>query len=86
MFQVYLPYTLSVDGPLNCEAAFITSSDNKPIAFTSVLKVSEFIKQANKLLGIKLEWGAVNNVEFPGLETMELEIDPVLDTRTPAVW
>lgn len=78
MVTLYLPYTLATNGPLMSEAAFCTSINNKLIAFTSVHKVFQFIEQAQKLLGIKLEWGVANNVEFPGIDTMDFEFDPFI--------
>lgn len=82
MVTLYLPYTLAVHGPLSSEAAFCTSISNKLIAFTSVHKVFNFIEQAQKLLGIKLEWGVANNVEFPGLDIVEFELDPLIGPYT----
>jgi len=86
MFQVYLPYTVTIEGPLKSKPAFCTGNNNKTIAFTSVEKVSAFVKRAKDTLGIKLEWGAANSIEFPGLENVDFELDPNPNKASTSIW
>jgi hypothetical protein len=78
LFQLYLPFLVTQEnGALSSVESFCTAISGKPIAFTSVEGVRNYIAVARNLLSLDLQWGVATELEFPGLCETDLEIDPL---------
>ncbi len=78
MYQLFLPYVKSMVYPYVCQATFCTNPQGHIIAFTTEEGVSLFVKEAERRLGLMLEWGIANEEEFPDLSRKAVDLDPRL--------